>query len=136
MNLHDQIDMGRIIKGQQSEDHPIIEKIFQEGQDHVFRWWEELSESSQKRLLDQLQQIDFTLIKMLKEKYIDQKQSTSLHENMEPVDVISVPTLPGEIESANRAKHMGEETIRSGKLGILLVAGGQGTRLGFDKAKG
>ncbi len=136
MNLHNQIDRGKIIKGQESENHPIVEKIFQEGQEHVFRWWEELSESSQQRLLDQLQQIDFTLIKMLKEKYVDQKQSVSVHEHVEPTDVISVPTLPREIESANKAKQMGEEIIRSGKLGILLVAGGQGTRLGFEKAKG
>ena len=42
-----------------------------------------------------------------------------------------------EIE-ANKDKYLatGLDAVKNGKVGAILLAGGQGTRLGFDKAKG
>ncbi len=38
--------------------------------------------------------------------------------------------------SVSQAREQGEAALRAGKLGMILVAGGQGTRLGFDRPKG
>ncbi|MBN2030441.1 UDPGP type 1 family protein [bacterium] len=130
------MEIERVIRGQKPEDQSIIQKVFQEDQGHVFRWWEELSDSAKRKMLAQLRSIDFGLIHVLKNRCMDQLQSAKFQENMDPPDVISVPMSPEERKSAIQAKRMGKEVIRSGKLGILTVAGGQGTRLGYDKPKG
>ena len=57
-----------MIKVENLEGRSIIEKVDQEGQGHVFRWWDDLSEPSRKKLLDQLRSIDFALLRELREK--------------------------------------------------------------------
>ena len=40
------------------------------------------------------------------------------------------------MQQAREAVARGEELLRAGKIGYVLVAGGQGSRLGFDAPKG
>ncbi len=53
-----------------------------------------------------------------------------------PANVIAMPRTKEQIQKANEAREIGEHILRSGKVGIILVAGGQGTRLGFHGPKG
>lgn len=41
-----------------------------------------------------------------------------------------------EIEAHDKYLATGLDAVKNGKVGAILLAGGQGTRLGFDKAKG
>lgn len=130
------MEIEKVTKGLRSEDRSIVKRVFQEGQEHIFRWWEELSDSGQQRLFTQLRQVDFDLMQRLKNRHVHHRPSINFRENMDTVDVIPVPRSSEEREAAELAKHIGEESIRSGKLGIFMVAGGQSTRLGYDKPKG
>lgn len=105
------------------------------GQEHLLRFWSELTPAQQTTLADQLGQIDFSLIDRLyrgEEKVIDWR---ALSMKAEPPAAIRLGDQPAGFTTAE-AKAAGEEAIRKGEVAMILVAGGQGTRLGFDQPKG
>jgi UDP-N-acetylglucosamine pyrophosphorylase len=55
---------------------------------------------------------------------------------LEPPDVIPLPRDEAGRQAEAHAREAGEALLRSGAVGLVLVAGGQGTRLGFDGPKG
>jgi UDP-N-acetylglucosamine/UDP-N-acetylgalactosamine diphosphorylase len=114
----------------------IVEKLNKEGQGHVFHYWNELSEISRKKLIDQLKKIDFDLLQKLKKQISSGTRTEKEYAKIEPAEAIPVPSTPEERSRAFEAGLVGEALIRAGKLGIFLVAGGQGTRLDFFGPKG
>jgi UDP-N-acetylglucosamine/UDP-N-acetylgalactosamine diphosphorylase len=126
---------GKMVKGETSKDRAVIEKVYQKGQGHVFRWWEELSEGSRKALLDQLRAIDFALLGKLRKK-CTAVEEVGAQEVLEPVEVVPIPRTVENRKKAEEARGIGEDRIRAGKLAVFVVAGGQGTRLGFEGPKG
>ncbi len=105
------------------------------GQSHLLDQWKKLSTADQSRLDAQLQSIDFQEIADLfagTEKAVDWK---ALSDKAEPPSAIRL-NEPNANFSAEEARRCGEQAIREGKIGMILVAGGQGTRLGFDLPKG
>ncbi len=100
----------------------------EKGQEHILKYYEELSESAQENLLSQIDKIDFSVIEVLKNPEMKQKRG-----KIEPLSALRLT----EIE-ANKAQYesVGIEAIKNGKVGAILLAGGQGTRLGYDKPKG
>ena len=55
-----------MIKGRNSKENTIIQNVYKADQDHIFRWWEELNDTSKDKLIKQLEQIDFNLLDDLK----------------------------------------------------------------------
>jgi len=55
---------------------------------------------------------------------------------LEPADFIPLPKIPEEKQAWRRAREIGEDALRGGRVAAFLVAGGQGSRLGFDGPKG
>lgn len=112
----------------------IYQKTVEFGQEHVFQFWEQITDEERQYLLNQLKGINFQLMKDLAEKWILTTPETEVFSQIKPVDVIPLreDTHPEERE----AYECGEEMLRKGKVGLFLVAGGQGTRLGFDGPKG
>lgn len=106
------------------------------GQGHVFRFWGELTEEERKRFLEQLEAIDLDLLNHLTETFIRNSQVSKFNGKLETAEVIRVPQTEEERERARAAKAIGEEILRKGKVGLILVAGGQGTRLGYPGPKG
>src|SRR5262249_9833582 len=51
-------------------------------------------------------------------------------------EVIALPRGDADRARDARAREAGEEHLRAGRVGLVLLAGGQGTRLGFDGPKG
>ena len=125
-----------MIRVERAKDRILIEKVVREGQGHVFRWWNELSEPSRRKLLGQLESIDFKLLHTLQEQCsrIVKKNEGPLI--MDPPEVISLPRTEDEMRMQEKAKEIGEKVIRAGRVAAFLVAGGQGTRLGFKGPKG
>lgn len=103
------------------------------GQEHLFRFWDELGEDGRHRLTEQIALIDFPLMKSLIEKWVLNDPPPETFSDIAPVPVIP-PN--GEGPRSREARDAGEEALRQGRVGILVVAGGQGTRLGFDGPKG
>ena len=98
------------------------------GQEHVLRFYGELSPEEQKALLEQVGNIDWELIS----RY-EHPENLSGSGKIEPISGLKT----AEIER-RRAEFTacGERLVREGKVGAVLLAGGQGTRLGSDAPKG
>ena len=104
------------------------------GQDHLFRFWEELDTGGREQLLADLEQVDFQLMDRLINNWIKQTPEAETFKKIDPVPCI--PIVDPERPDAKEALAKGEEALRAGRVGLFLVAGGQGTRLGFDGPKG
>lgn len=106
------------------------------GQDHVLKFWAELSESGRAKLLGQLAAQDFGVLARLAEEYVRNKPVAALPEEILPPTVY--PSVPrgDAVAVYEKAKSRGMELLQAGKVAAFLVAGGQGTRLGYDGPKG
>lgn len=104
------------------------------GQGHVFRYWNQLDTAERANLLKQLADVDFGLMDRLIAQWVRSQPAPAHFEHLEPVPTIPQATM--ERADARQAWEAGEEALRAGHVGLFLVAGGQGTRLGFDGPKG
>jgi UDP-N-acetylglucosamine/UDP-N-acetylgalactosamine diphosphorylase len=125
------------IRTENEPDKILIEKVFSYKQEHVFRWWNDLSANERKDLLNQLRLIDFTLLQDLIGKHIEGSTLTNLKTAiLEPPEIIPIPQNDIQKSRAAEAKEIGEKALRAGKVAVVTVAGGLGTRLGADRPKG
>ena len=101
------------------------------GQGHVLQFWKKLSAAERKALLAQVETIDFKELARCR---------AMVAAGGAPVAKKGKPTAPKvhELKGAalKRAVDAGEKELAAGHVGVLLVAGGQGSRLGFDGPKG
>jgi UDP-N-acetylglucosamine/UDP-N-acetylgalactosamine diphosphorylase len=98
------------------------------GQEHVLSWWEHLTDDERTELVHQLQTLDFEELRRL---YTQQDiYALPSRDQISPVPVVRL----GEQDDA--ARRNGEESLRRGEVAVVLVAGGQGSRLGFERPKG
>jgi len=105
------------------------------GQEHLFAWWPELNEKERSILLGQIGSIDLGLIRGLKETLLGRAHENDTVE-LEPAPIIRLPETGEQEKEVRLAVEAGEELLRNGQVAPLVVAGGQGTRLGFDGPKG
>ena len=107
-----------------SETYSLLEK---HGQTEVLRFWDELTDAQKADLARQVRQVDFDLIAKRP------GDNDSKRGSLEPLSAMTVDEIErrrAEFETA------GIEALKAGKVAAVLLAGGQGTRLGFDKPKG
>jgi UDP-N-acetylglucosamine/UDP-N-acetylgalactosamine diphosphorylase len=105
------------------------------GQGHVFRFWKELDSEERSSLLRQLHGIDFQLMDRLARE-LSAPPRKSEEAVLSPAPIVRVPQTREEKEKEAEARAKGEDLLREGRVAALVVAGGQGTRLGFDGPKG
>ncbi|MDD4406958.1 MAG: UTP--glucose-1-phosphate uridylyltransferase [Bacilli bacterium] len=101
----------------------IKSKLKKYGQDHLLNFYAELNEEEKKHLIQQIESIDFELLKDLA-KLINQKK--------EKDEFKSIPSYL----TTEEYHDTGLEEIKKGYYAVVTMAGGQGTRLGFDGPKG
>ncbi len=111
----------------------IIQRVYDHGQEHIFIFWEQLSDNEKKALLDDAASIDFDLLSRL---YRQASESTHAVMGFEPAPYIPVPSGIEEIRRFDAAREDGIALVRKGAVAAFVVAGGQGSRLGFDGPKG
>jgi UDP-N-acetylglucosamine/UDP-N-acetylgalactosamine diphosphorylase len=107
-----------------------LRRRFQEfGQEHVFTWWDQLNDRQRGVLVDRLNVLDLPQLRRL----YAQRDQPFLLPNL--ADITPVPVIrPGPDDASIR--RLGEDCLHHGEVAVLMVAGGQGSRLGFEHPKG
>ena len=100
------------------------------GQEHVLRFWDRLDAGQREALLGQVATLELTAVDRMRGLLTSEPAMRS-GEAMDPAPVIHL-----EGGEAQQARAVGERLLREGKVGVILVAGGQGSRLGYDGPKG
>lgn len=116
----------------------IREKLASCGQSHLLSFWDQLSPSEQTSLIEQVRDLDFDKIPTWVETLVTQTPDPPVeHGDFEPAPSYGIaPTTDSERRKYADALQLGKELISAGKVGGFVVAGGQGTRLGFEGPKG
>lgn len=107
----------------------------QYGQQHLLQFESSLTADQRSQLHRQLAQIDFAQLQRL----IDDREQTidweALAARAAAPPAVRLDRQHSEFTAA-AALATGQQALRDGRVGMILVAGGQGTRLGFDQPKG
>ena len=103
-------------------------KLEQFGQEHVLKYYDELSEAEKKELLQQIDETDFAVLENCKNLGKSEGRG-----NFAPLAAMQISEIEKRKEEFTK---IGVETIKAGKVATCLLAGGMGTRLGSDNPKG
>lgn len=113
----------------------IHQTLEQHGQTHLLKFAEELSSEERAALQRQIEQIDFARLAKLHQASFSEPVTID-PSKISPADAVALPQSSDEREERAKAAAVGLEAILSGRVAVVLVAGGQGSRLGFEKPKG
>ena len=102
------------------------------GQEHLLKNFEKLPEINKHILIKQILDINFDQVNKLFKNMSNIGKETN--DIVEPIKFIDKEKLS--FEDKKKYNEIGEKAIREGKLAVVTMAGGQGTRLGFDGPKG
>ncbi|MBN2590163.1 MAG: UDPGP type 1 family protein [Sedimentisphaerales bacterium] len=106
-------------------------------QEQILSFWDELNSDQKDRLIGQIELLDFSKIKEWIENFVRNTPSALINTDFEPVSYYkSEPENSGLQGKYVNALELGKKLISQGKVAAFVVAGGQGTRLGFDGPKG
>jgi UDP-N-acetylglucosamine/UDP-N-acetylgalactosamine diphosphorylase len=118
-------------------EQDIIQRFKEYGQGHVFEFWDSIGNDERSHIIAQAEEIDLEEIDRLNESLVRNPGDSVIDlSKLTPAPFIALENSSQEEVLWNQAKLAGEDALRSGKVAAFTVAGGQGTRLGFDAPKG
>ena len=109
-------------------DNELMNVLKEHGQEHIYEAYQKLDEAGKAKLAAQVEKIDWSMVAMAGHEELAQERG-----KLEPLSALEVKDI-----EADKAKYeqVGIEAIKASKVGAVLLAGGQGTRLGSDGPKG
>ncbi len=117
-------------------DNAIFEQLRDYGQEHILNYLERMNTGEQQSLLEDAARIDLKQIAGLFGSYRSSRLQGHEQKVIEAAEVLSFPATDVYAAERGRLIALGEEMLRQGRVAIFLVAGGQGTRLGYNGPKG
>jgi len=115
-----------------------IKKLLKKhNQTHLLVFWEQLNAAQKQNFLSQIEQLDFEKIDDWVTNFVKKSPSAKIMDDFAPaLSYKPEPTNTDQQRNYSQAKELGKKLTGEGKVAALVVAGGQGTRLGFDGPKG
>ena len=111
-------------------------RLGETGQEHLVQALAALDHEGRERLRGQLASIDLPLIQRLVHTLVQGPPPDLPYDDVSPPDVVALARSSEDLTRDSRAGDAGRELLAEGRVAVVLVAGGQGTRLGFDGPKG
>jgi len=120
------------------DEGQVLKRQFEEaGQGQVFAFWDELDAAARARLCADARAIDLAEIRRLVDALVLGKVAHALDTaGLAPAPYVAHPRHGGDPDRWEAARRRGAAALRAGKVAAFTVAGGQGTRLGYDGPKG
>jgi UDP-N-acetylglucosamine/UDP-N-acetylgalactosamine diphosphorylase len=109
----------------------VLALLTEHRQTHVLRFYEQLSDVSQQKLLEQILSIDWEQWASLSIRGTAQLDE---YAQISPIQAYDWDDFS--VEEQQYFVEKGWELLRQGKVGAVVVAGGQGSRLGHEGPKG
>ena len=103
-------------------------KLEQFGQEHVLKYYDELSENEKQDLLTQIEETDFAVLENCKNLGKSEGRG-----KFSPLAALQVSEIE---KKKDEFTEVGVKALKEGKVAACLLAGGMGTRLGSDNPKG
>ncbi|HWG42467.1 MAG TPA: UDPGP type 1 family protein [Gemmataceae bacterium] len=105
-------------------------KLQQHKHEHTLAWWDRLDDAARRGLIEQLQAVDLDQLAHL---YAQREKTYQVpaSSRIKPIAIV-----PADAPDNAAMRSVGEEALRRGEVAVLIVAGGQGSRLGFEHPKG
>lgn len=119
-----------------------VKKLYEEaGQSHLFEHWEALSGQDQQCLLENLAAVagrtaPGDLVSKCRDALSLSAANGDEGTQIEPLPATSYQTVIGNEEARKCYWELGLKAIVEGEVAVVLMAGGQGTRLGSSEPKG
>ena len=106
----------------------VKEKLAKYGQEHLLKYYDELSAEEKQALLAQIEATDMTVLEAC-----HHREEIAQKGVITPLAAMQLDEIEAGREEFTA---VGLDAIRAGKVGAVLLAGGMGTRLGSDDPKG
>ena len=109
------------------------------GQGHLFTFYDTLPPAEQESLRAQLEALDIERVNRIYERAVAAEKEAASNagkELIEPLPEDAADSVIGDPAKEAEWRKVGLEAIARGEVGVLLMAGGQGTRLGSSAPKG
>ena len=106
-------------------------------QSHLLAFWDQLDTAQRQHLLSQINRLDLAKIDSWVADYVNKPASEAISRDILPAPYYTLESSDNEQKKKyTEAVKLGMDLIRHGKVAAFVVAGGQGTRLGFEGPKG
>ena len=108
------------------------------GQEHIFQFWEQLDATQRLDLLQQARSVDLLELKQLVQTHVlnEEPACAADYSDLQPATYLAHPKQGGDPARWQAAYDLGVQALKDGRVAAFTVAGGQGTRLGFEGPKG
>ena len=116
-------------------DPSIADRLARHGQEHLVRWWDELDPAARDHLAAEVEAIDLSQVDGLFHQLLQEDEAPT-PDRVAPVLVDRLPRTDGERVARRHVAAIGDSALAGGEVAVVIVAGGSGTRLGFEGPKG
>ncbi len=109
--------------------------LAERGQGHLLRFWDELDLCGRNHLWGELSELDLDLVNQLM-RVAASPAASSESPDICPPETVTLADVEADGEHIQAAREAGKAELAAGRVGLVLVAGGQASRLGCDGPKG
>ncbi|MBU2495943.1 MAG: UTP--glucose-1-phosphate uridylyltransferase [Candidatus Omnitrophota bacterium] len=113
-----------------------IDFLSEHNQRRIIQHYQRLSPDKQNLFRRNLEGLDLPLIFKLHQEFSGKNTAALVPVDIQPAPIITVPKTPSELVFQEKACVEGEALLRENRVAVLVVAGGQGSRFGFEGPKG